>query len=127
MATNVILNLLLVLPLAHAGLALATSLAAFVNAGLLFRGLHKEKVYRPRPGWSALAWRVAIASLALAALLWWGAGDLGQWFAWSGYERAGQLLLWVVAGAIAYFAVLAAAGLRPAHLQSSVTGGGDRA
>ena len=125
MGVNVTLNLLLVLPLAHAGLALATSLAAFVNAGLLFRGLYKDEVYRPRPGWSALAWRVAIASLALAALLWWGAGDLGRWFAWSGYERAGQLLLWVVVGATAYFALLAAAGLRPAHLQSSVVGGGD--
>jgi len=122
---NVTLNLALVLPLAHAGLALATSLAAFVNAGLLFRGLHKDGVYRPLPGWSALAWRVAIASLTLAGLLWWGAGDLGRWFAWSGYERAGQLLLWVVAGAIVYFAVLAAAGLRPTHLQSSVIGGGD--
>ena len=36
MFANIILNLILIIPLAHAGLALATSLATFINAGLLY-------------------------------------------------------------------------------------------
>jgi peptidoglycan biosynthesis protein MviN/MurJ (putative lipid II flippase) len=46
-----ILNLVLVFPLAHAGLALATSLAAFFNASLLLFALLKTKIYRPSRGW----------------------------------------------------------------------------
>jgi len=125
MAVNVALNLALVLPLAHAGLALATSLAAFVNAGLLYRGLYRGGIYRPLPGWSRLAWRVTAANLAMALLLWWGAGDLELWLGWSGSERAGQLLVWVVAGAVVYFAVLGTLGLRPRHLHSTVPSPGD--
>jgi len=123
MVVNVVLNLALVVPLAHAGLALATSLAAFVNGGLLLRGLRRGGVYRPRPGWTALALRVALASLAMAGLLWWGSGDLDRWGAWSGPVRAGQLLLWVTVGAAAYFALLVAVGLRPRHLHSGMAGG----
>ena len=41
MVTNIVLNLTLVVPLAHTGLALATSLAAFVNAGLLLWHLQR--------------------------------------------------------------------------------------
>lgn len=36
---NVVLNLILMFPLAHVGLALATSISAWLNAGLLLRGL----------------------------------------------------------------------------------------
>jgi putative peptidoglycan lipid II flippase len=125
MLVNVVLNLALVVPLAHAGLALATSLAAFVNGGLLLRGLRRDGVYRPQPGWPALALRVALASLAMAGLLWWGSGDLDRWSAWSGPVRAGQLLLWVTLGAAAYFALLAAVGLRPRHLHAEMAGGGE--
>ena len=53
LVANLVLNLALVVPLAHAGLALATSLAAFINAGLLYRGLRLGGHHRPRPGWGA--------------------------------------------------------------------------
>ena len=51
MLSNIVLNLALVVPLAHAGLALATTLSACLNAGLLLRGLVVRGVFRPRPGW----------------------------------------------------------------------------
>lgn len=119
-ATNVVLNLLLIGWLAHAGLALATSLAAFVNAGLLYRGLRRDGVIVHRAGWGALALRVLAATVAMASLLVWGAGwgaeDLAEWLAMDGLQRAGMLALWIGAGAMVYLAVLAASGLRPAHL-----------
>lgn len=52
MASNMVLNLLFVLPLyfiwniGHVGLALATSASAFLNMGLLWHGLVKKGVYR---------------------------------------------------------------------------------
>lgn len=112
MVSNMVLNVILVFPLAHAGLALATSLSAFINAGLLFHLLRREGVYRPEPGWLKLALQVLLANLAMAAVLWWGAGELQQWFAWGGLQRALQLLLWIGVGAVVYFAVLLLSGVR---------------
>ena len=47
---------------AHAGIAAATACSALVNAALLFAGLRRQGVYRARPGWTALAWRVTVPS-----------------------------------------------------------------
>jgi len=112
MVANMVMNLILVFPLAHAGLALATSLSAFLNAFLLFRVLRREGVYTPEAGWLKLMLQVLVANLAMAALLWWGASDLQIWFAWGGWQRAMQLLLWIVAGAVLYFAVLLLMGVK---------------
>jgi putative peptidoglycan lipid II flippase len=60
------LNLALVFPLAHAGLALATSLGTFFNAALLLRKLHKDKVYKPASGWWLFFARVMLAAGAMS-------------------------------------------------------------
>ncbi len=112
MAANMVFNIILVFPLAHAGLALATSLSAFLNAGLLFYVLKRDGVYKPRPGWPKLFFQTLMANAVMAAVLLWGAGDLQAWFAWSGGERVLQLFLWVFAGAAAYFASIWLLGLR---------------
>ena len=57
------------IPGAHAGLALATSLGAWVNAGLLFRHLYRERIYRPMPGWGRYAGQVMFAVVVLSAIL----------------------------------------------------------
>ena len=112
MAANLLLNLLLVWPLAHVGLALATSMAAFINAALLYRVLRREGVYVPQPGWSRLLLQVGLANGVMALLLWWGVSDLATWFAWSGGMRAKQLLVWVGVGAAVYLLVLLLLGVR---------------
>jgi len=116
MLTNIVLSLLLVWPLAHVGLALAVSLAAYVNAGLLFHRLYRDGVYRPSPGWALFLGRVVVATIAMGALLYWGAGDLSRWLEAPAWTRAGWLLFWVVAGLIVYLAVTIILGLRPAQL-----------
>ncbi|MDH5345721.1 MAG: murein biosynthesis integral membrane protein MurJ, partial [Gammaproteobacteria bacterium] len=55
----------------HAGLALAISIAAIVNAWLLYRGLRKEGVVRLSSGWPALIGRVLVANAAMAAVVLW--------------------------------------------------------
>src|SRR5262245_54039521 len=49
--TTQALNLAFIVPLKHAGLALAISLGACLNAALLYRGLRQSGAYKPAPGW----------------------------------------------------------------------------
>lgn len=108
---------LLVMPLTHAGLALSSSLAAYLNAWLLYRALRREGVYRPEPGWWRLMLQVGFANAVMAALLWWGAADWSVWMVWGGLQRIMYLLLLVGAGAAAYFACLWLTGVRYHHFR----------
>ena len=47
------MNLAFIVPLKHAGLALAIGLGACLNAALLYRGLRKHGIYTPQPGMAA--------------------------------------------------------------------------
>ena len=113
MVANVVLNFLLVGPLAHAGLALASSLAAWLNAALLLRSLRSGGIYRPEPGWTRFLGQVGVAAVALALVLTWLHGSDGDWLADGGIRRVAMLAGLVAAGAFTWFAVLAASGVRP--------------
>ena len=93
---NVVLNLLLIVPLAHAGVALATSLAAYLNAFLLLWALWKRGIYQPGQGWTVFIFRVVLASMAMSVFLLWEV-DASSWLLWSGARRgmylAGSILL----------------------------------
>ena len=112
MLFNMVMNLILVFPLAHAGLALATSLAAFLNAGMLFRGLRKAGVLLPDPArWRVLG-QASLACLIMTGVLHWLAPGLEQWLAWSAVKRVSQLLLCVGGGILTYGLVLWLTGVR---------------
>jgi len=117
MVTNMILNIILMFPLAHAGLALATTLSAYVNAALLFRGLRREGVYQPASGWPLLLLRGFLASALMGCVIWYGAGDIDSWLNAGGWERVGRLTLWILAGGGAYFAALFLSGIRLRHFR----------
>jgi putative peptidoglycan lipid II flippase len=124
LAVNLALNLVLMGPLGHAGLALATSVAAFVNAALLLRGLLRAGVLRPPRGWPLLLLRGLGASLAMAVLLWFGTGEVSQWLALQPAQRVLRLGGWIVAGALVYALTLLALGIRPRHLREHVASPG---
>lgn len=70
MAINIIAMLLLIRPLAHGGLAFATSIAAFVNMLLLFYVLRRR--LGQMDGW-AMFWtsvKSLVASLLMAVVIW---------------------------------------------------------
>jgi len=113
MLSNMVLNIALVFPLAHAGLALATSLSAYINAGLLYRHLVKKTGYRPQPGWSPLLVKVATANALMMAVLITGSAGLPQWLHWHLAQRAAHLTLWLAAGAAVYLIALGLMGVRP--------------
>lgn len=115
MLANLILNLSLIGYLAHAGLALATSLAATLNAGLLFKRLRKEGVYRPAKGWWLFLLRVIVANGAMGGVLYYGTDHLA-WESWELQMRLIRLVLWIGVGGAVYGVSLWVSGLRPRHL-----------
>jgi putative peptidoglycan lipid II flippase len=87
MVLNMLFNLLLVIPLhkywqiGHLGLAVATSLSAFINAILLFLSLRKKGIYQLSKGWlrffASLSVSVVIMLIVLTQLLQiWGGSDI---------------------------------------------------
>lgn len=119
MIANMVLNVLFVVPLllleipgAHAGLALATALAAYINAGMLFRYLHKDGVYRPDAGWPRLLLQIGFALAVMTTVILWGAPDAVALAALSGAQRVGELSLWIAAGVLSYLLALRLAGMR---------------
>jgi putative peptidoglycan lipid II flippase len=104
-------------PGAHAGLALASALAGYINAGLLLFWLRKAGIYRPAPGWRgfavSLCLAVAAAALVITLVTRWSPDLAGL----SAAHRLLWLLLAIGAGAGAYLAVAWLSGLRPRHLR----------
>jgi len=122
---NMAFNLAVVLPvflsgfpIPHALLALSTGLSAIINATLLYRGLRRDGVYAPSDAWRKLLPRIVLASVAMAAFLWWISGDWSAWSDWPALRRAAWLGLAVVGGAAVYFGTLWLAGTRPRDLKS---------
>jgi putative peptidoglycan lipid II flippase len=107
---------LLGIPGPHAGLALATSLSACLNAGLLFRRLRGQGTFRSSPGWSGLSRRIAVAATVMGGVLWSTSPALAEWSAWLAWERGLVLGALITLGAGTYVATLYALGIRPRHL-----------
>jgi putative peptidoglycan lipid II flippase len=67
---NVVLSLSLIWFIAHVGIALATTISAWLNAGLLARGLRRDDLLRPDDRLKRRLPRILGASLAMALGLW---------------------------------------------------------
>lgn len=117
MVANMAFNLMLVWHLAHAGLALATSLSAFVNAGLLYWGLHKTGVFTfERRSWNLLA-KVGISVFVMALGIGFLAPEASAWIEMALLERVAWMAGVIVLGAGSYGVCLIGLGLRPYHLK----------
>lgn len=107
-----LMNLILVWPLKHAGLALAIGLGACLNAALLYRGLRRRGIYTPQAGWPVFLFKVVISVSIMAVVLWLTTGVPEDWLGAGPLQRAAWLLWVVAAGAASYFVVLWILGLR---------------
>jgi putative peptidoglycan lipid II flippase len=112
LAMTQIFNLLLIGHLQHAGLALAISLGACMNAGLLYWKLRQQKLFEPQPGWSAFLFKLVIAVVAMAAVLLALLHWMPAWSDGSMLERFARLGALVAAGVAVYFGLLLAMGFR---------------
>ncbi len=123
MVVNMVCNVAFVVPMVmlgvegpHSGLALATTVSSFINAGMLLRGLWKGGVYRPDAGWLRLGIQVLLANTVLCAVLWFAAGDAESWIQARIWTRVVWLSGVFAAGVGAYFAMLWLFGVRFTHL-----------
>ena len=104
--------LVLMWPLGHAGLTLATSIGACLNAALLFTFLYRHGHFLPRDGWLVFITKIGIALAVLGAVLLAVAGPSSFWLAASLWAKVGRLALVMAAGTFAYFAMLYVLGFR---------------
>jgi putative peptidoglycan lipid II flippase len=124
-AANLVFNAMIVLPWVHfglkgphAGLALATALAGYVNAGLLYLHLRRHGVFAPLAGWPRLGMQVGLAALGMVGTLDYLNPSMQDWLAAPALERAGWLGGLIVGGATTYLLLLLFLGLRPRELLS---------
>lgn len=111
MLANLILNLILVGPLAHAGLALATTLSGFLNALLLFVGL-KRKGFIEALNLSKTIPQISFAAIAMATSVWFSTPSVSFWQNASIMERSVTLLSLIFAAMVVYALILLILGVR---------------
>ncbi|WP_295514191.1 murein biosynthesis integral membrane protein MurJ [uncultured Pseudomonas sp.] len=112
LAVTQVLNLLLIGPLQHVGLALAIGLAACLNAGLLFWQLRRHNLFIPQAGWASFLLRLLVAVGVMSAVLFGLMQLLPSWSEGLMWQRLLRLGALVAAGVLAYFASLFLLGFR---------------
>lgn len=120
MVVNMVLNLALVGPFQHVGLAMATALSSYYNFFMLYWGLRKQGVYQPQSGWVRLILIVLLANGLMGAVVYLLMGDPDQWLLWDTLKRIGWMAGIVVAGVVVYALVLFVAGLRLRHIKGDL-------
>jgi putative peptidoglycan lipid II flippase len=119
MVANMFLNVLFVAPLyyffdiGHVGLALATAVAAYLNAFLLYRGLHQREIYRAEAGWSKWLLKSAFANGSMAGVLLILLSYSTPWMLGEWWQRATYLGAVCAAGLLVYVGALLMSGVRP--------------
>ncbi len=112
LAATQVMNLAFIIPLKHAGLALAIGLGACLNAALLYRYLRRHGIYSPQPGWAAFVAKVTGAVAAMAAALHYAMGPAAWWLGAPWQQRVPAVAGLVLLGAAVYLGLLTAFGLR---------------
>ena len=125
MVSNMVMNPLFIFPLmwvfdlGHVGLALATSVAAWLNAGLLYRGLRREGLLRGATKLrQSRTIHILIAIIVMLGVLWLCLPDANWWRGAVALHRGLAMTALVMAGGLAYGAALWCLGLRLGDLKS---------
>jgi len=123
MLSNIVMSGLIVYPWysmgyigPHAGLALSTALAGYINAGMLFYQLKKQKIYHHQANtnkiWIKDLSRILVAIIVMIAILMWLNPDNNWWQVAGLAQKIIKLLTLVGLAGVSYFSVLLALGLR---------------
>lgn len=112
MILNSILCAVLVWPMAHAGLTLASTIAGYVNALTLFMLLKRRGVYQPAPDWWRFLGQLLIANLVLVVYLLWVRHDVLFWMQLKMSQRFFHLIGYVLFAGGLYFTCLRLIGMQ---------------
>ncbi len=127
MISNMVLNILLVVPMVlsgfampHIGLAIATSLSGWQQVFLLYHGLKKDGVYsvsRTNKIWLLKSIPPLLIMTLLVLLL---TPNATAWSSYSAVERAGHLCLIILAAAFSYIVSMLLIGARLSDIRGDV-------
>ncbi|MGS0728334.1 murein biosynthesis integral membrane protein MurJ, partial [Shewanella sp. 0m-11] len=120
MVSNMVFNLIFAIPFGYVGLAIATSMSALLNAGLLYRGLHKANVYRVNKATLVFLAKSVLAAGVMLLVLFQFDPTTAQWLDLSFIERSYTLVKLIVFAAVAYFICLVCLGIRPWKMKAAV-------
>jgi putative peptidoglycan lipid II flippase len=108
--SNLIFNLILMQSLAHQGLALATSLAAWINTVLLWQRLYRLGYYQWQRNngilWLQICFANAIMIMSLMIM------NTENWQQWTAIQRGQQLLIEIIIAIVVYISSLWISGIR---------------
>ncbi len=127
MVANMILNPLFIYPLytiydlGHVGLALATSASAWLNAGLLYRGLKQKAVLQNDGLWRVFSLRLGVSVAVMSGVLWALQPDSTWWESALLWDRVFGLGGLVAAGGVSYLLSLWLMGVRWSDLREPRT------
>ena len=110
--SNIVLNLILYKPLGHVGLALATSISAILNSGLLFYYLRKNEYFVAINGWFKFSLQMLVACVVLVLVINYVNPNVEQWQTDGLLSRIQWLILTIVCGFISYVVLLFVTGVR---------------
>ncbi|MBN1378650.1 MAG: murein biosynthesis integral membrane protein MurJ [Gammaproteobacteria bacterium] len=118
-SAKLLLSVALVAPLyfqqirwAHVGLALATSLSAWIQTLLLYRGLRREKAYQPQNGWLKLFLQILAATAAMSVMLCFTSPTFDAWLYYSLWQRGLTLTALIVPATAIFFCIMWFGGMR---------------
>ncbi|OGT34781.1 MAG: murein biosynthesis integral membrane protein MurJ [Gammaproteobacteria bacterium RIFCSPHIGHO2_12_FULL_37_14] len=109
---NIVFNFIFFKQLMHAGLALATSLAGIVNAGILFSCLITKKYYQPEAGFWLYTIKLMIATLTMLLVLLHMTPTLSAWLNAGTIWRILHLSMLILLGAMTYILSMDLLGCR---------------
>lgn len=115
---NIIFNAILIFPLKHAGLALATSISSTINAAILWFLLMRRNIFSPSSQWKKTIFQLICANSVMGMLIYFLAGSISFWLTWSPLLRIAHLLMVLLAGMLCYFVILGVMGVRIRHFRS---------
>lgn len=115
--TNALLNAILIGPLAHAGLALASSVSGVINAVGLYLGLRGEWTPAWRAHWIPIFGRALFAAALMGVALEAALPSHSEWSGWGAYQQL-VVLMGLISGAVAVYGLtLWLLGVRPSVLR----------
>ncbi len=120
MVSNMFFNLLAI-PFGYVGLAIASAMSGTLNAGLLYRGLKKAKIYRFSQQSGRFLLQVLFASAMMGAGLWYFSPCLTVWENMAFSLRLLWLVGLILTAVFIYAGVLLLTGLRLRHLLAKGT------
>jgi putative peptidoglycan lipid II flippase len=122
MGMNMVFNLIFAIPFGYLGLAIATSMSATLNAGLLYAKLHRLGVYRLSASTLIFLGKVLTATILMSGALLYFRPAIESWLIWSLAKQSLHLGIMIGLAFLVFLISGLALGIRPGQLKSRAIG-----